>query len=256
MSKRDTPQIFSDYEILATYYDRWMRQVDYSAYADYYEAMFDRYLSHRPELVLDLGCGSGVMTAEMARRGYDMIGVDRSEEMLARARENTDGHNVLLLQQDMTSFELYGSVGAVISSLDCINYLTDTDALTQTFDGVFRYLDPGGLFLFDVNTVYKFETVLANNIYVYEDSSAYCVWENDYRPARGVCDFYLNFFVRGTDGRYTRMLEMQRERAWSARTLRRLLLQAGFTVCACVSDFAGTPAGEQDERHYYICQKG
>ena len=123
------------YEALGKVYDRLGDEVDYPAWADYFEAAFARY-GIAPELVLDLGCGTGKMTIELSRRGYDMIGVDGSAEMLsgAYARKFEAGaENVLFLQQDMRELELYGTVGAVVSTLDCVNYLTGDGDLEKCF---------------------------------------------------------------------------------------------------------------------------
>ena len=136
-------------------------------------------------MVLDLGCGTGRMTAELAARGYDMTGVDASAEMLAKAYERvskTGQKGVLLLEQDMCGFELYGTVGAVVSTLDCINYLTEDGDLEACFATVHNYLDPDGLFFFDVNTPYKFEHIYGDNSYIFDEETSsgliYCGWQN------------------------------------------------------------------------------
>ena len=190
--------LFLQYQLLANYYDRFMQDVDYAALADFYEQLFAQYLNNKPHVVLDLGCGSGVLTLELACRGYEMIGVDCSAEMLAMAQAHAAARKteILWVQQDMRELSLYGSVGAVICSLDCVNYLLLQDQLVRTFDGVFRFLDPGGLFLFDVNTVYKFEHAFAGQTYVYEQENVYCVWENVYHPRTRRCDFVLDFFEK------------------------------------------------------------
>lgn len=249
--------LFLQYQLLANYYDRFMQDVDYAALADFYEQLFAQYLNNKPHVVLDLGCGSGVLTLELARRGYEMIGVDCSAEMLAMAQAHAAAKKteILWVQQDMRELSLYGSVGAVICSLDCVNYLLLQDALVRTFDGVFRFLDPGGLFLFDVNTVYKFEHAFAGQTYVYEQENVYCVWENVYHPRTRRCDFVLDFFEKEKNGMYSRKTEVQTQRAWSDRTLQNTLHQSGFAIRRVCSDLQLTPAGKTDLRHYYVCQK-
>ena len=135
------------YEALAAVYDRLGNDIDYEAFADFYEARFLEN-GERPSLVLDLGCGTGKMTTLLAERGYDMIGVDASAEMLSHAasRAYSKGHRILFLEQDMREFELYGTVGAVVSSLDCINYLVEDGDVDRCFSLVHNYLDPNGLF--------------------------------------------------------------------------------------------------------------
>ena len=194
------------YESLAAVYDRLNAEVPYAAIADLYEAAFRR-AGVKPELVLDLGCGTGSMTLELARRGYDMIGVDASPDMLAvayerKARAGLDG--VLLLCQDMRAFELYGTVGAVVSTLDCVNYLTDDGDLDKCFSLVHNYLDPDGLFLFDVNTPYKFRHVFGDNAYILEDEDCFCAWQNEYNEGTKLCRFDLSVFRADGEGSYRR----------------------------------------------------
>ena len=131
------------YHILANVYDR-LQDIDYEKFADYYEAVFEKF-GIKPELVLDLGCGTGNITLPMAKRGYDMIGVDLSQEMLGIATEKAKAKNkeILFLNQDMTEFELYGTVGAMVSALDRINYLTEDGQLESMLKLLHYYLDPG-----------------------------------------------------------------------------------------------------------------
>lgn len=219
------------YEALGKVYDRLGGDVDYAAWADYFEAAFGRY-GITPELVLDLGCGTGSMTLELARRGYDMIGVDGSAEMLSRAFERkleAGAANALFLQQDMRDFELYGTVGAVVSTLDCVNYLTDEGDLDRCFSLVHNYLDPNGLFLFDVNTPHKFEAVYGDNHYILEDEEGvFCGWQNDYDAKSRLCRFYLTVFTPDGRGGYRREDEVQCERCYTKAELTDALIRAGF----------------------------
>lgn len=248
------------YEALAAVYDHLGDTVDYEAFADLYEACFARYDRH-PSLVLDLGCGTGSTTLTMAARGYDMIGVDASPEMLSRAlsRAFATGHpDVLFLQQDMRSFELYGTVGAVVSSLDCINYLTDDGDLDRCFALVHNYLDPDGVFVFDVNTPYKFRTVYGDNAYVLEDEHTLCAWQNEYDDKTRLCHFYLSVFREDRDGRYVRSDEEQTERCYTREELTDALTRAGF---AEISFYGGTDMSaptETTERWFVSarCKKG
>ena len=249
------------YEALARVYDRLNGEVDYAAIATFYEAAFDRYRI-KPQLMLDLGCGTGSMTLELARRGYDMIGVDASAEMLSRAYErmwSTGQSGILFLEQDMRSFELYGTVGAVVSTLDCVNYLTGDGDLDRCFSLVHNYLDPNGVFLFDVNTPYKFKHVYGDNAYILEeeDGSAYCGWQNDYDQQSGICHFLLSVFTEESDGRYTRLDEEQTERCYTQEQLTAALQRAGFTDIAFFGDLDFSQPTVQTERWYVAarCQK-
>lgn len=246
------------YEALARVYDRLNGEVDYAAIADFFEAAFVRY-AVKPQLVLDLGCGTGSMTLELARRGYDMIGVDASADMLSRAYERmwSEGKaGILFLEQDMRAFELYGTVGAVVSTLDCINYLTEEGDLDKCFSLVHNYLDPDGLFLFDVNAPYKFEHVYGDNAYILEeeDGSAYCGWQNDYDKDSRLCRFMLSVFTEGTDGRYSRCDEEQTERCYSREELIGALERAGFIDIAVFGDLRfGEP--RSDTERWYIAAR-
>ncbi len=244
------------YSALARVYDRLNADLDYEAWADFLEACFKQYLKKSPELVLDLACGTGTMTRVLSSRGYDIIGVDGSADMLSEAYSLGNGEGkILYLCQDMREFELYGTVGAVVSCLDSINYLLTEDDLRATFAGVHNYLDPDGIFLFDVNSSYKFSEIYGNNAYVLEDETpdggaVFCGWQNEYDRESGICDFWLSIFEEDEDGRYCRSDEHQRERCYSLETLRRLLEQAGFEWLGAFGDFRFSAPTEKTERWY------
>ena len=254
------------YNAIADVYDRLNAEIDYAAWGDFFETCFDKFLAERPSLVLDLACGTGRMTRELAGRGYDMIGVDGSEEMLAVAYEKTAedmeemdiGRRPMYLLQDMRRFELYGTVGAVVCCLDSLNYLLDDGDLTECFRCVHNYLDPNGLFLFDMNTPYKFETVYADNAYILEDTvrggSVYCGWQNEYDRESKICGFYLSVFEE-TDGIYVRRDEEQHERCYSREEVERALVTSGFELLGIYKDYAFSPADETTERWYFAARK-
>ncbi len=228
------------YTAIAGVYDIFNKEIDYEKWADSIEKCFDRFLDSRPELVLDLACGTGRMTQALAARGYDMIGVDMSAEMLSEARENTPQElGVLYLLQDMREFELYGTVGAVVCCLDSVNYLTDDGDLTKCFACVHNYLDPDGLFLFDVNTPYKFENIYKDNSYIFEDivdtgngqRAVFCGWQNYYDRETKLCDFMLSVFTENDDGSYRREEEYQTERCFSLDEICEALETCGFELC-------------------------
>ena len=247
------------YEALAAVYDALMGDVDYKRIASFYEAAFRR-AGLSPQLVLDLGCGTGKMTVELAGRGYDMIGVDGSAQMLSQAflrKSEAEGADILLLQQDLCELDLYGTVGAVISTLDCINYLTRDGDLDRCFSLVHNYLDPEGIFLFDVNTPFKFEHVFADNAYILENEGCYCGWQNEYEKQTGLCRFYLSVFSEQGDGSYRRTDEEQTERCYSREELTEALLRAGFRDIEFFGDTDFGAPNEKTERWYIkaICKK-
>ena len=242
------------YSALAPFYDMLNGELDYGAWADFLEENFRRYCPEKVTSVLDLACGTGRMTAELCRRGYDMIGVDRSPDMLSVARQNAEKtgmtDRILYLCQDMCDFELYGTVEAVVCCLDSVNHVLDRRDLSRCFHWVHNYLVPDGLFIFDVNTPYKFENVYADNAYVLEDEGVLCAWQNHYRKGSRLCDFYISLFTENTNGSYEREDTRQTERVYTLRSLEKLLSESGLALLSVVSDFAFTPVNEKTERYY------
>ena len=241
------------YGDIARVYDKLNADIDYEAWADFFENCFDKYLNSRPELVLDLACGTGRMTRVLSSRGYDMIGVDGSDAMLSEAYMQ-GGENILYLLQDMRSFELYGTVGAVVCCLDSINYLLCEDDVKKVFLGVHNYLDPDGLFLFDMNTPYKFEHIYGDNAYVLEDEdemgAIYCGWQNEYDKESGFCNFYLSLFEENEDGSYIRSDEKQTERCYGREAIEKMLSDCGFEIIGFFSDFEFSQCDGNTERWY------
>ena len=248
----------SGYDAIAHVYEKLNSEIDYSKWADFIEACFDKHLPSRPSLVLDLACGTGTMTRELSRRGYDMIGVDGSPEMLTEAyMKRGEGENTLYLNQDMRSFELYGTVGAVVCCLDSINYLLSEDDVKKTFSLVHNYLDPDGLFIFDVNTPFKFEHIYSDNAYILEDeidgSAVFCGWQNSFDKESGICDFYLSL-CEEYDGTYSRFDEHQQERCYTKETLINILEDCGFELIAVTGGYDFSEPHADCERWYFIAR--
>ena len=256
------------YNAIARVYDRLNAEIDYKAWANFVEGCFDRFLPSRPELVLDLACGTGSMTLALAAKGYDMIGVDGSADMLTEAYSRAvDLPRLLFLQQDMREFELYGTVGAVTCCLDSLNYLLSPADLLQTFSCVHNYLDPDGIFLFDMNTPYKFKHVYGNNAYVLEDelvwdagteqeerAVVYCGWQNEFHPETGLCDFDLSIFEELPNGTYRRSDEHQQERCYELDDIRSALGQTGFEFLGVFSDWSFSAPTDTAERWYFAAR--
>ncbi len=250
------------YDAIAGIYDKWNEELDYEAWADFAEENFKKYLTARPQLVLDLACGTGSMTLALSKRGYDMIGVDGSEDMLSVAFERSEGHQILYLLQDMRDFELYGTVGAVTCCLDSINYLLSESDLDKCFACVHNYLDPDGLFLFDVNSPYKFETVYGDNSFIMEDvdeegRKRFCGWQNEFDRESGICSFYLSVFEE-SEGGYLRRDEEQHERCYSLDELKCALLRNGFEWLSVSAGYDFSAPNDKSERLYIAarCKKG
>jgi SAM-dependent methyltransferase len=245
--------MYSDFSLV---YDLLMDDVDYSRWADYIEALFGRYAAE-PELILDLACGTGSLTLELAKRGYDMIGIDLSPDMLSRAVEKTDlsGVSPLWVCQDMRSFELYGSVDIILCTMDSLNYILDMNDMRDVFGLAGNYLNPGGLFIFDLNTPYKFEHVFADNLfYEIRDDIAY-LWQNRYNPENKICDFDLTFFVRQTGDLYKRLEEQQKQRAWSYNEIKYVISGSGLNLTDVFNAFTFEKPSRTTERCFYIAQK-
>ncbi len=254
--------MFSNYDAIASVYDNINADINYSRWADFIESCFNNFLPHKPEIVLDLACGTGSMTFELHSRGYDMIGADASEDMLYKAYDkayNENIHDILFIRQDMRNFELYGTVGAICCCLDSVNYLTEEPDIEKCFACVHNYLDPDGLFIFDVNTPYKFENIYANNHYIFEDDDsygkpAYCGWQNEYDQTTGLCNFYLSVFTADDDGKYIRSDEVQTERCYGREFLTLELQKNGFEVIGFYSDYDFNAPCETTERWYIVAR--
>ena len=171
----------SGYGLFSSFYDRLMNDMDYEGRAAYLLSLFARFRPEKPpDTLLDLACGSGGLSLPLAARGIDVIGVDGSDEMLARAREKADqaGMSLLLLCQDMRELDLYGTVDGAVCVLDSLNHLCRTDDLAEVFRRLRLFIEPGGLFVFDVNTPYKHREILGDNAFVFEEEDFLCVWRN------------------------------------------------------------------------------
>lgn len=236
-------------------YDK-LQDADYNAFFEYYKKVFEKY-NLKPDLVLDLGCGTGSITLKMAKAGYDMIGVDLSCEMLDIARQKAiaEGCDILFLNQDMTEFELYGTVDAIISSLDSINYITEDGGLEKLFKLCENYLNPGGIMIFDINSEYKLKEVLGNNTFVSEEDDIYYVWQNSFDEEEKICSFILDFFVENNDGSYNRFSEYQEERAYSKEEIENAVKLSGLEILGCFSDFSFLAPDSKAERLFFVLKK-
>lgn len=244
------------YQHISQCYDIFTDDVDYQRWASYVQSLFAR-AQVSPQLLLELGCGTGNLTEELCTRGYDMIGVDVSKDMLSIAYEKSKdaGLDILYLCQDMSSFELYGTVGGVVCCLDSLNCLTDSKKLLACFKLVHLYLDSGGVFIFDVNTAYKMEHILDGNTFFYDSPEASCIWENSYRPSTKVCQFDLTFFLADGNEQYRKEYDCIRERAYSVRQLSSYLAQAGFAEIEALEEFTFDAPKKESERIFFVAKK-
>lgn len=242
------------YGDLASVYDALNADFDYEAYAEYIDAQIKAHKIHDTSLVLDLACGTGKITLLLRDRGYDMTGVDISESMLSVARDicyENEIEDILWLCQSMQSFELYGTVDACVCCLDSLNYLTSLADLKKCFSLVHNYLIPDGVFVFDINTPYRFKNVYGQNAYILESDGALCAWQNDFNEKSGICRFYLSVFEENDDGTYSRFDEVQRERCYSMTQILNALKACGFEVLDIHGSLEGKSATENDEKWYF-----
>lgn len=242
----------SGYGDFSVFYDALMTDVDYAARAAYLLALFEKH-GTKPHTVLDIACGSGKLCAELIKHGVDTVGIDSSEAMLMRARE-TLGSEALLLCQDMREMDLYGTVDGAVCTLDSLNHLCRTDELAEVFRRARLFIEPNGLLIFDVNTIYKHREVLGNTAFVEEQPGLVCVWRNRYLPKTHEVSILLDFFAEEPDGSYTRYEDTVRERAYSERTLRTLLADAGFETLAVYADMTVNPPTDTCERLVFVAR--
>lgn len=244
----------SSYGDFAFVYDKLTDDVEYEKRIDFIEKIIDIHFGKKPEILCDLGCGTGTVCKIMNDRGYDCIGIDSSESMLSVAATKNTDNRILFLNQDITDFELYGTVDVFLCLLDTVNYICNQDELEKMFGLIYNYLNPDGIFIFDVNTFFKFTEVLGNNTYVFEKDNIFYTWENYYEE--GNLEFYLNFFVsEGEDGAYKRFSEQHFQRFYSMDTLSELAIQAGLSVEAFYSDMSFEKPGDGEERMYIVLKK-
>jgi ubiquinone/menaquinone biosynthesis C-methylase UbiE len=244
----------SSYGVFADYYDALTLNVDYEKRALYIVNTLKK-LGHEMGLTLDLACGTGKLTLELKKLGVDVYGADGSQEMLSFAYEKAveNGFNILFLCQKMQELDLYGGIDTCVCTLDSINHMTDIEDVRKTFERVFLFLNDGGYFIFDVNTVYKHQNVLCDNTFVYDLDEVYCVWENSLKE-NNIVDININLFV--PEGElYERFEESFSERAYSDAQLMSMLNGAGFEVVKRFSDMSENAPEESDERIIYIAKK-
>lgn len=244
------------YTGFAQVYDTFMDNVPYEEWADYYKEILREH-GIMDGIVLDLGCGTGSMTELLAEQGYDMIGVDNSEEMLDLAMEKraASGQDILYLLQDMRKFELYGTVRAVISACDSVNYLTEPGDLVKVFSLVNNYLDPGGIFIFDLNTVYKYQEILGEQTIAEDREECSFIWDNFYDEEEMINEYDLTVFVQEEGDLFRRYCETHYQRAYSSETVRALIEKAGMEVLAIYDAFTYNKPKPDSERVYFVARE-
>lgn len=244
------------YRRFAKHYDLLTRNVDYDLIASMYDFLAEKY-GKKGATLLDLGCGTGSICERMCKMGYDVIGVDSSEEMLSEAysKKCEEGLDIQYVCQDMTKLELYGKVDITVSSLDSLNHLYSEKEFITAINKVSEYTNIGGLFIFDVNTLKKHSQVLSDNCFVYEEDGVMCVWQNFYDEETGGVEISLDFFEECEDGRYERYQEDFAELAYPLENIEKWLSEAGFEVLSKHDGFTMTEGSEESERVVFCARK-
>jgi ubiquinone/menaquinone biosynthesis C-methylase UbiE len=243
----------SEYSNFARFYDVLTENVDYSHKADFIEDILKEN-SINEGILLDLACGTGSMSLLMAKKGYDVIGVDISSEMLSEAMQKTyeQENQILFLCQPMQELDLYGTVDAAICVLDSLNHIENTNDLEETFKRVSLFLNPNGVFVFDLNTRYKHEHILANNTFVYDCEDVYCVWQN--KKLQDSVEISLDFFERDEDV-YYKSEETFLEYTYDDQLVKDIIKKCGLKLIKCYDDYTRNEVGEKTQRTVYVVKK-
>lgn len=266
MDMKNTEEIYTDF---ARVYDELMDNTPYEEWGNRLDELIRKYGVSAPErdaedlldseknLVVDLGCGTGTLAELLYEKGYDMIGVDASESMLniAMDKKAESGSEILYLQQDMRELELYSTVGTVYSVCDSLNYILEEEELKTVFSLVNNYLFPGGIFIFDFNTDYKYREVIGNTTITENREDCSFIWENYYDPEEEINEYDLTIFVQEEENLFRRFTETHFQRGYTVEQMLRLVEEAGMKVVEVKDADTGEAVTEQSERVYMVARE-
>lgn len=266
MDMKNTEEIYTDF---ARVYDELMDNTPYEEWGNRLDELIRKYGVSAPErdaenlldseknLVVDLGCGTGTLAELLYEKGYDMIGVDASESMLniAMDKKAESGSEILYLQQDMRELELYSTVGTVYSVCDSLNYILEEEELKTVFSLVNNYLFPGGIFIFDFNTDYKYREVIGNTTITENREDCSFIWENYYDPEEEINEYDLTIFVQEEENLFRRFTETHFQRGYTVEQMLRLVEEAGMKVVEVKDADTGEAVMEQSERVYMVARE-
>ena len=244
------------YTSFARVYDTFMDNIPYEEWTEYLTGLLKEY-GVDDGLVLDLGCGTGNMTELLAEKGYDMIGVDNAEEMLEIAMEKRieSGHEILYLLQDMREFELYGTVHAVVSICDSVNYILEEEELLEVFKLVNNYLDPEGIFIFDFNTLYKYSQILGDRTIAESRDECSFIWDNYFYEEDNINEYELNLFIQEEDDLYRKYQEIHYQKAYCLETIKDLIERSGMEFVTAYDAFTKEGPNDKSERIYVVARE-
>ena len=237
------------YQAFAELYDELMNDVDYEGWADYYVRLLSIY-GVRNGKICECACGTGSLTIPLFKRGFQMTGVDVSQDMLWQAAQKTRKQGIAIpyVRQDMRALNLHRPMDAVLATCDGVNYLLTEEDLLSFFRAAYRAVRPGGAFLFDVSTPHKLKDILCQGLFGEDREDITYLWQNTWHEKRQTVELDLTFFVRDGDGKYRRIDEQQHQRAWDQQTLKETLWRAGFRAVSLYGDFGMNAAAEENQR--------
>ena len=246
----------NSYTDFASVYDTFMDETPYDHWCEFIIKVLKHY-QIEDGLILDLGCGTGNITERLAAKGYDMIGVDYSSQMLSVAMEKnrSNKYDILYLLQDMREFELYGTVRAVVSICDSINYLLEEEELEEVFRLVNNYLDPGGIFLFDFNTPYKYGQIIGDTTIAENREECSFIWENYYYPEEEINEYDLTIFVKEEGNIFKKFQENHFQRGYQVHQIKKALEKAGMEFLGVIDEKSHGPVVDISERIYCIARE-
>lgn len=267
------------YTDFASVYDTFMDETPYQEWADFIEELIHEYgvsvpyknkkvqvesgadsqelLNTEKNLVVDIGCGTGTLTEMLAAKGYDMIGIDLSQEMLQIAidKKETNQSDVLYLCQDMRELDLYSTAGTIISVCDSVNYLLEKEELVETFRLVNNYLYPGGVFIFDFNTQYKYEEVIGDTTIAENREDCSFIWENYYHEEEQINEYDLTVFVKEQNGLYRKFEENHYQRGYTLAEMIRMIERAGLCLMKAIDADTHEEPTLESERIYIVARE-
>ena len=244
------------YTAFASVYDRLMADVDYPAWASFYQTLLTLY-GLRSGKLCECACGTGGLTLPLCRMGYQMTGVDLSEEMLFEASQKArrEGAMIPFVRQDMRALRLHRQMDGVLCTCDGVNYLPSAEDVLAFFGAAWQAIRPGGALIFDVSTPYKLEHVLGDQFMGDETADIAYLWKNDYHPESASLEMALSIFVRSEGEHYQRISEQQTQYAYPLETLQALLSQAGFTEVKVFGDGTFAPPSPTESRWHIAARK-
>lgn len=236
------------YTNFAAFYDALTQNVEYEKRAARLHFLIRKYLQTDTEgtLLTDLACGTGTMSEALARLGYDVIGVDASPAMLSAAMDKKmqSGLPIQYLCQDMRELDMFGTIDVTVCTLDSLNHLLSLADVQRVFDRVSLFAQPGGLFLFDMNTLYKHREILGDRVFLYDMEEVFCAWENRLLSDMATVEMQLTFFEKDKE-RYFRSEEQITETAYGQSEIEAALRKSGLTLLETFDADRGLAVPEQ-----------